>query len=210
MFFCAAQPHKKTPPPTLLRGYRYNLLMNIIIQTIQWPSGQRLELVHGDLTEEHVDAMVNAANQHLAHGGGVAGAIVRKGGPIIQVESQAWVREHGLVSHAAPAFTRAGRLPCQYIIHAVGPVWGEGDEDQKLAAAVTGSLALADELKLASLAMPPISTGIFGFPKERAARIFLNTIADYFENHPQSGLQLIRFTIIDLETLRVFENAWKE
>ena len=189
---------------------RYNKFMNTITQTIHFPPGQRLELVHGDIIEERVDAIVNAANQHLAHGGGVAGAILRKGGSMIQRESEAWVRAKGPVSHAAPAYTRAGALPCRYVIHAVGPVWGEGDEDQKLAAAVKGSLALADELKLVSLAMPPISTGIFGFPRERAAAIFKTTIAAYFEEHPQSGLNLVRFTIIDDQTLQIFEAAWKE
>src|SRR5512146_11618 len=110
--------------------------MNTIIRTISYPSGQRLELVSGDLTEEQVDAIVNAANSHLAHGGGVAGAIVRRGGPSIQAESDAWVHKHGPVTHAEPAYTGAGRLPCRYVIHAVGPIWGAGDEDGKLADAV--------------------------------------------------------------------------
>ena len=184
--------------------------MNSLIYTKTYSAGQKLELVHGDLTEEQVDAIVNAANCHLEHGAGVAGAIVRKGGHIIREESETWVREHGLVSHEAPAFTRAGELSCKYVIHAVGPIWGEGDEDRKLAVAVNGSLALADRLKLESLAMPPISTGIFGFPKERAARIFKNSITAYFTDHPQSSLKLVRFTIIDQETLQVFKSAWEE
>jgi O-acetyl-ADP-ribose deacetylase (regulator of RNase III) len=184
--------------------------MNTVILTINLLSGRKLELVHGDLTVEHVDAIVNAANRYLSHGAGVAGAIQKRGGPTIRQESEAWVRTHGPVSHEAPAYTRAGRLPCRYVIHAVGPVWGDGDEDAKLAAAVTGSLTLADELNLNSVAIPPISTGIFGFPKVRAARIFKDAITAYFEAHPQSGLELVRFTIIDVETLRVFETAWRE
>ena len=104
------------------------------------PSGQTLALYHGDLTEEKVDAIVNAANEHLAHGGGVAGAIVRRGGREIQEESYAWVRQHGPAGHDKPALTGAGKLPCKAVIHAVGPMWGAGDEDRKLRAAYTSAL----------------------------------------------------------------------
>ena len=97
---------------------------------------QIIRLVHGDLTEERVDAIVNAANTQLVHGGGVAGAIVRRGGVEIQVESTQWVKEHGPVSSGEAAITTAGNLPCEHVIHVVGPVWGEGDEDRKLEKAV--------------------------------------------------------------------------
>jgi O-acetyl-ADP-ribose deacetylase (regulator of RNase III) len=184
--------------------------MNRVILESLAPSGQRLQLVQGDLTEEGVDAIVNAANSALAHGGGVAGAIARKGGSQIQEESVRWVQEHGPVRHAEPAYTRAGRLPCRYVIHAVGPVWGEGDEDAKLSAAVSGSLALADQLRLASLALPAISTGIFGFPKARAARLILAAIQDYLRQNPASGLKQIRLVLYDQPTLEAFQNAWKD
>jgi len=168
------------------------------------PSGQALRLVHGDLTEERVDAIVNAANAQLAHGGGVAGAISRRGGPQIQAESDAWVRQHGPVPHDRPAVTGGGRLPCRHVIHAVGPVWGEGDEDAKLASAVSGSLAVADELGLTSLALPAISTGIFGFPKDRGARVILDAIVTYLQAHPQSPLHEIRITLIDSPSVAIF------
>src|SRR5512144_2508720 len=103
--------------------------MNQTIREHNFPSGIRLQIVQGDITDEHVDAIVNAANRHLAHGAGVAGAILRKGGRVVQDESDRWVSQHGTVTHAEPAYTRAGSLPCRYVIHAVGPVWGEGDED---------------------------------------------------------------------------------
>ncbi len=148
--------------------------MSTIRATYPLSPKTRLDIAQGDLTQEPVDAIVNAANKHLAHGGGVAGAIVSKGGRSIQRESDDWVSQHGLVSHAEPAYTRAGSLPARYIIHAVGPVWGEGAEDTKLASAITGSLRRAEALGLESIAFPAISTGIFGFPKERAAHIFLN------------------------------------
>ena len=183
--------------------------MSQVLSEFTFPSGQRLQLAQGDLTTEHVDAIVNAANCRLQHGGGLAGAIVRRGGGPIQAESDAWVSEHGLVAHNAPAYTRAGKLPCRYVIHAVGPVWGEGDEDRKLEEAVTGSLRLAERLELSSVALPAISTGIFGFPKERAAMVILAAIMDYCEEMQPDYLQTVRLTIIDQPTLEAFRYAWE-
>lgn len=168
------------------------------------------EIVRGDITLEKVDAIVNAANKHLKHGGGVAGAIVRRGGKVIQKESNAWVRQHGTVTYDAPAYTSAGALPCRFVIHAVGPVWGEGDEDAKLTAAVRGSLQRADELQLQSIAFPAISTGIFRFPKQRAARIIINTILEYIKEHPESSLRLVRLTLYDQPTVDAFTQVWDE
>jgi len=179
-----------------------------ILRQTRFPSKQTLQLVQGDLTAEAVDAIVNAANSHLQHGGGVAGIIVRRGGDEIQTESDAWVRDHGPVSHAEPAFTGAGHLPCRYIIHSVGPVWGEGNEDDKLGAAITGSLTLADRLGLHSIAFPAISTGIFGFPKERAADVIFTAIDRYFTLHPSSGLQIVRLTLFDQPTIAAFLKVW--
>ncbi len=181
--------------------------MSTVKASYTFPSGQRLEIAEGDLTLEAVDAIVNATNSHLAHGGGVAGAILRRGGEQIQRESEAWVRQRGPVSHAQPAYTGAGRLPCKYVIHAVGPVWGEGDEDRKLAAAIHGSLELADRLGLRSIAFPAISTGIFGFPTGRAVPIFIDTIRDYFDRQPETKLSLVRITLIDREALDLFQQA---
>lgn len=182
--------------------------MSALILEHTYPTGQSLQIVQGDLAQEQVDAIVNAANARLQHGAGVAGAIVRRGGSEIQTESDAWVRAHGPVTHDRPAYTTAGMLPCRYVIHAVGPVWGSGDEDAKLAAAVSGSLTLADELELTSLALPAISTGIFGFPKERAAAVTFDAISVYFKAHPASGLQLVRLTLYDQPTLDAFRQAW--
>ena len=170
--------------------------------------GQALSLIHGDLTEEVVDAVVNAANRRLEHGGGVAGAISRRGGPSIQAESDAWVRAHGPVPHDRPAITGAGHLPCRHVIHAVGPAWGDGDEEAKLAAAINGSLAVAEEHQLKSIAFPAISTGIFRFPKERAAGVILDTILAYYQAHPTSGIAEARITIIDEPTLHVFRDEF--
>lgn len=182
--------------------------MSEIVAEHALPSGQILHLMHGDLTLEEVDAIVNAANTRLAHGGGVAGAIVRRGGRGIQEESDAWVRRYGPVTHDRPAITGAGRLAARYVIHAVGPVWGSGDEDAKLAAAVGGALALAAEHELKSLAVPAISTGIFGFPKARAARVILDTIVGYFARHQETSIREVRMTLIDPPTVEVFREEF--
>src|SRR5574342_878378 len=126
--------------------------MNTVIMERTLPTGQTVQIVQGDITIEQVDAIVNAANEHLQHGGGVAWAISKKGGPTIQKESDEWIRQHGPVSHSHPAWTSGGLLPAKYVIHAVGPVWGDGDEDDKLSDAVTASLRVADELKCESIA----------------------------------------------------------
>jgi O-acetyl-ADP-ribose deacetylase (regulator of RNase III) len=184
--------------------------MNKSIKEYIFPAGQVLQLVQGDITSEQVDAIINAANAHLMHGAGVAGAIVRRGGPVVQAESSRWVKEHGPVSHAQPAYTHAGNLPCRYVIHAVGPVWGEGDEQEKLRDAIHGSLALADKLDLASIAFPAISTGIFGFPKPLAAQVMLTTIQDYLSSEPASALKLIRLVLYDQITIQAFTVAWEQ
>ena len=182
--------------------------MNTILKQRTLSTRQSLQIVQGDITLEDVDAIVNPANEHLQHGGGVAWAIVRRGGDVIQKESDKWIKQHGPVSHTHPAWTSGGALPAKYIIHAVGPVWGDGDEDKKLADAITGSLRVADELKLLSIAMPAISTGIFGFPKERAAGIIFNTIEEYF-NKNKSGLKVVRITLFDQATIDIFTEIWK-
>jgi O-acetyl-ADP-ribose deacetylase len=183
--------------------------MNEILTEYKYPSGQVIQIVQGDLTEETVDAIVNAANNRLQHGGGVAGIISRRGGPTIQRESNEWVAAHGLVSNASPAWTGAGDLPAKYVIHAVGPVWGEGDEDARLAAAVDGALWLAEELDLVSVSLPAISTGIFGFPKERAAAVIFMAIEDHFIANPSSGVRQVRLVLYDQPTVEIFLEAWQ-
>jgi O-acetyl-ADP-ribose deacetylase (regulator of RNase III) len=184
--------------------------MSLLLKKYTFSSGQVLQLIKGDITAQHVDAIVNAANSHLIHGAGVAGAIVQRGGPVIQTESSQWVREHGPVSHAQPAYTSAGKLPCHYVIHAIGPVWGEGDEEQKLSLAIQGSLALGDQLNLSSIAFPAISTGIFGFPKYLAGQVIINTIQDYLRSNPASGLKLICLVLYDDHTVQAFLDVWEQ
>ncbi len=182
--------------------------MNTILIQRTLLTGQSLQIVQGDITVDEVDAIVNAANEYLQHGGGVAWAILRRGGDVIQEESDKWVKKHGPVLHAQPAWTSGGDLPAKYIIHAVGPVWGDGDEDAKLADAVTGSLRVADELKCESISMPAISTGIFGFPKERAAGIIFSSIEKYFSEAQTSTLKTVRILLFDDATIQPFLKVW--
>ena len=190
--------------------------MNTVLKEHILQTGQTLQIVQGDITTEDVDAIVNAANEYLQHGGGVAWAISKKGGATIQKESDDWIRQHGLVSHSHPAWTSGGLLPAKYVIHAVGPVWDDtqstgagGNEDNKLESAVTGSLRVADELKCSSIALPAISTGIFGFPKDRAAKIILATIEKYFES-TSSNINMVKFVLLDQATVDVFLEIWQE
>ena len=147
----------------------------------------QLELAEGDITDLEVDAIVNAANEKLQLGTGVAGAIRRKGGPSIQEECN----RIGGTPVGTAVMTGAGNLQARQVIHAVGPRMGEGDEDKKLASAVRAALALADRRGMRSIALPAISTGVFGFPMERAARITLTEIHRYL----QGGTKLERVVV---------------
>ena len=163
-----------------------------------------LILKRGDITEEDTHAIVNAANSHLQHGGGVAGAIVRKGGNIIQQESD----KIGFVPVGSAAITIAGNLKTRFVIHAVGPRMGEGDEDEKLRNATFNSLRLADDEKLHTITFPAISTGIFGYPIDRCARIMLETIKNYCAG--ETSIQEIRFCLFDAAAMDVFRQTADE
>jgi O-acetyl-ADP-ribose deacetylase (regulator of RNase III) len=162
-----------------------------------------LELVLGDITDVHTEAIVNAANAALQLGGGVAGAIRRKGGPKIQEECN---RIGGTFTGGA-VMTTGGNLKARYVIHAVGPVHGEEHEDEKLKDATLNSLILADKNRLKSIAFPAISTGIFGFPKDRCATIMLSTTIAYLEGPTQ--LERVIYCLYDQETLETFKTTLK-
>jgi O-acetyl-ADP-ribose deacetylase (regulator of RNase III) len=130
-------------------------------------------VVQGNLLEEPVDAIVNAANGHLAHGGGVAGVIARAAGAELEEESAALVRQHGPYSAGSAVATTAGRLPFKGVIHAVGPRYGEGDEERKLLLALSAAFSLANERRWESVAFPAVSSGIFAVPLEICARAYL-------------------------------------
>jgi len=163
--------------------------------------GATVRIVKGDLTLEKVDAIVNAANGQLRLGGGVAGAILRNGGPSIQAECDAWVRANGEVPTGGAAITAGGALEAPYVIHAVGPVWGTGDEEAKLRGAVLSALALAREHGLKRVSLPAISSGIFGFPKDRCAAVMLEAVDGF------TGLDEIRLCNIDDVTAQIFKET---
>jgi O-acetyl-ADP-ribose deacetylase (regulator of RNase III) len=130
-------------------------------------------VVRGDLLEEPVDAIVNAANGHLAHGGGVAGIISRAAGPALQHESDRLVAEQGPFETGSAVATTAGKLPFKAVIHAVGPRYGEGDEEQKLTKALAAAFALAAGRGWQSISFPAVSAGIFSVPLDICARAYL-------------------------------------
>ncbi len=168
--------------------------------------GKKIEIVKGDITEEKTDAIVNAANRHLSHGGGVAGAIVRKGGEIIQIESNKIIEKRGPLKTGEAVITRAGNLPCKYVIHTIGPVWGEGDEENKLKRAIESSLQVATENLLKSISIPAVSCGIFGFPKKRGTEIIYKTVKDFLKNR-ETTIELVRLIGIGDEIPNLFSEA---
>lgn len=159
-----------------------------------------IELIRGDITSLQVDAIVNAANSSLQHGGGVAAAIAEAGGETIQKESDTI----GHVPAGSAAVTSGGNLLCRYVIHAVGPRMGEGDEDRKLRDATISSLERAEELGVKSVAFPAISTGIFGYPLDRCAEVMLQAIVD-FEPRARS-LERIVICLFGSDPYRIFES----
>ena len=165
---------------------------------------QIFRLVKGDITERKVDAIVNAANCYLRHGGGVAGAIVRKGGTIIQEESS----KIDYVPVGSAVITSSGNLPCNQVIHAVGPQMGEGNEDKKLKNTINSILRIVTDQNFSSISIPAISSGIFGFPKDRCAQILVSESQKFFQKNQNTSIRLIEFCIYNNETLNYFEREF--
>jgi O-acetyl-ADP-ribose deacetylase len=164
-----------------------------------------IKLVRGDITERNTDAIVNAANSYLKHGRGVAAAIVRKGGSTIQDESD----KIGFVPVGSAVITTAGKLSSKAVIHVVGPRTGEGNEDEKLTNAVKNALLLASKQNFSSISMPAISSGIFGFPKDKCAKILVEESKRFLENETTS-IEVIEFCIIDDETIEYFKAQFSD
>jgi O-acetyl-ADP-ribose deacetylase (regulator of RNase III) len=157
----------------------------------------KIEVLQGDITRLEVDAIVNAANSSLLGGGGVDGAIHRAAGPELLAEC----RLLGGCKTGEAKATKGHNLPAKYVIHTVGPVWRGGgrDEEQLLSSCYRESLEVADQLKAKSIAFPAISTGIYGFPKQRAARIAINEIKKY-----QGAIESVSFVCFDSETAAIY------
>lgn len=151
-------------------------------QTMQFLFGDRELIIKvADLLAAPVDVIVNPANTGLSHGGGVAGQVVQQGGAVIQDESDLFIKEHGQLESGMVAFTSAGQLPYEAIIHAVGPKMGEGTEQLKIQQAVARSLQLCDMHEWKSIAFPAISTGIFGVPLDISAKGFFKAITSFWD-----------------------------
>ena len=160
-----------------------------------------LELTICDITDLDTDAIVNAANASLQLGSGVAGAIRRKGGLTIQEECN----NIGGIHVGEAVITTGGNLKAKFVIHAVGPIYGEEHDDEKLKDATLNSLILADKNNLKSIGFPAISTGIFRFPKERCATIMLSTTIAYLEGYTK--LEKVIYCLYDKNTFEIFKNA---
>ena len=155
-----------------------------------------IKIIKGDITKLHVDAIVNAANSSLMGGGGVDGAIHHAGGPKILEECKAIVARQGGCKTGEAVITSGGNIPAKYVIHAVGPVWrgGKNNEAELLANAYKNSLKLAIENAVRTIAFPNISTGIYGFPKDKAAAIALRTTHAFIKSlHELSDIIFVCF-----------------
>jgi len=165
-----------------------------------------LELVEGDITQQDTDAIVNAANSALRPGGGVDGAIHRAGGPAIEAEA----RQLGGCPTGEARITTGGNLKARYVIHTVGPVYKDGlrREPELLASCYRESLKLAAAQGLKTVAFPSISTGVYGYPLEAAAKVTLTTIKDYLAQHPE--IERVRLVLFGRSTYETYAGVLKE
>lgn len=168
---------------------------NQIHASVEIEGGRTFAVVLGDITREPVDAIVNAANGQLAHGGGVAAVISRAAGEALDRESREHVQEHGPVPTGEAAVTTAGDLPHEGVIHAVGPRQGEGDEEEKLTSAVADSLLRAHRNGWRSVSLPAISSGIFAVPHDVCARAYVAGVKRHLELYPTSSVEEVRLCL---------------
>jgi len=165
---------------------------------------ERIQIIKGDIIEQQIDAIVNAANSSLMGGGGVDGAIHRAGGPAILEECRKIIAKQGRCPTGEAVITTAGLLPAKYVIHTVGPVWagGKNDEANKLSNCYKNSLQLALEFKIETIAFPNISTGIYGYPKDDAAKIATGTVINFLRTN--SSIKQVRFVCFDDENFVLY------
>ena len=162
-----------------------------------------LEFVRGDITDQTTEAIANAANSRLAGGGGVDGAVHRKGGQEIMKELKA--KYSGCPTGSA-VITGGGKLKARYVIHAVGPVYsGKPHDQQLLASAYRSCLELCTQHGISSIAFPSISTGVYGYPVDKAAPVAVKTVSDYLKIHPE--IKIARFVLFDDATLHAYQNT---
>jgi O-acetyl-ADP-ribose deacetylase (regulator of RNase III) len=171
-------------------------------------SETEIEIIKDDITLLDTDAIVNPANNYLMHHGGLAAAIVKRGGKIIQEES----RKIGNLPTGSAAITSGGRLRAKYVIHTVGPRYrdGKSGEAEKLASAVSSALKIAVDKKLNSIAIPAISSGIFGYPIEHSSKIIVETVCNFIKSCTDCTLRKVILCLYDENTFNNFVNALKE
>jgi len=164
----------------------------------------RIKLIFGDITKLKVDAIVNAANSSLMGGGGVDGAIHRAGGPQILAECREIVTRQGRCATGNAVITSGGNLTAKFVIHTVGPIWrgGYNNERQLLQNAYLNSLKLAVENRIETIAFPNISTGVYGYPKDRAAEIAVKTVTDFLSR--TDPIQQVHFVCFDQENFDLY------
>ncbi len=169
-----------------------------------------IQLINADITEVKVDAIVNAANSSLLGGGGVDGAIHRKGGKIILEECVKIRNKQGGCNVGEAVYTSGGNLPSKFVIHTVGPVWSGGNknEEELLNDCYTNSLKLAEELKVETIAFPNISTGIYSFPKDKAAIIAIKAVRNFYKE--QISIKKVIFVCFDEENFKIYEELLGE
>ena len=170
---------------------------------------KRVDLLHGDITGLDVDAIVNAANSSLLGGGGVDGAIHLAGGPQILEECKLIRNSKGGCAPGKAVITTGGNLKAKFVIHTVGPIWkgGNNDEEEILSNAYKNSLRLALDHKLKTIAFPNISTGVYGFPKEKAALVALKTVTNFLET--EQSIECVTFCCYDGENFKIYSNLLK-
>jgi O-acetyl-ADP-ribose deacetylase (regulator of RNase III) len=171
----------------------------------------KLRIIQGDITHQGTDAIVNAANSSLMGGGGVDGAIHRAGGPAILEECKQIVSRQGQLPTGKAVMTIGGNLKAKYVIHTVGPVWhgGSKGEPELLASAYHESLKLAMAHKLSSVSFPSVSTGVYGYPVNQAAKVALDNVADVLSRSPTS-LREVVFVLFDSRTFDAYRAALRE
>ncbi len=179
-----------------------NILAEKIIKKVH------IKVVEGDITKIDSDAIVNAANSYLQHGGGIALAILRAGGEIIQKESNDIIRRNGPLKTGEAVITSGGNLKAKFVIHTVGPAWGEGNEEEKLQRAIISVLEIAKNIKLKSISIPAVSCGIFGFPKEKGTEIIFKSAKDFILNN-ETPFDEILLIGLGSEIPELFEKALK-
>jgi O-acetyl-ADP-ribose deacetylase len=176
--------------------------------TREFPGGKSLQLLKGDITKVPVDAIVNAANDRLAGGGGVDGAIHLAAGPALRLELDEIIAKQGGCPTGSAVPTTAGNLPAKYVFHAVGPIYGDGGEDKAtaLASAYRACLSLAEDKGISYISFPSISTGVYGYPVEQAAPIALNEVVAHLQNQ-DTKLHRAIFVLFDDRTHRAYQEA---